>query len=84
MEDGREVQGAENVVGVTMPSKFNTPETISDAEKPANNLDIAFLSVPIVSVLEKFNEALEIVQGWDDSSVAYENLQARIRGTILM
>jgi len=76
--------GAENVVGITMPSKFNSPETIGDAQKLADNLGITFLAVPIGDVLEKFNETLGAVAGWDDNGIAYENLQARIRGTILM
>ncbi len=76
--------GAENVVGITMPSKFNSPETIGDAQKLADNLGIAFSAVPIGDVLEKFNETLGAVSGWDDNGIAYENLQARIRGTMLM
>jgi len=76
--------GAENVVGITMPSKFNSPDTIGDAEKLADNLGIMFLSVPIRRVLDKFNDTLAAVQDWDDGGIAYENLQARIRGTILM
>ena len=76
--------GTENVVGITMPSKFNTPDTIADAQKLADNLGITFLAVPIGDVLEKFNETLGAVSGWDNSGIAYENLQARIRGTMLM
>ncbi len=76
--------GAENVTGITMPSKFNSAETISDAEKCAKNLGIQFMTIPIGSVLEQFNGSLEKVDGWDSKGLAYENLQARIRGTILM
>jgi NAD+ synthase (glutamine-hydrolysing) len=76
--------GAENVIGITMPSKFNSSETISDAEKCAKNLGIKFMTIPIGSVLEQFNGSLEKVDGWNSSGLAYENLQARIRGTILM
>jgi NAD+ synthase (glutamine-hydrolysing) len=76
--------GAENVVGVTMPSKFNSVATISDAAKVARNLGIEFHTIPIGGVLEKFNETLNTIKGWRDAGVAYENLQARIRGTILM
>ena len=76
--------GAQNVLGVTMPSKFNSPDTISDAEKVAKNLGIEFRTIPIASVLNNFNDTLSIVEGWKDSGIAYENLQARIRGTILM
>ncbi|MHC4617654.1 MAG: NAD+ synthase [Planctomycetota bacterium] len=76
--------GAENVVGITMPSKFNSPETRADAEKLAKNLGIEFLAVPIEPVLEQFNRSLQSAPGWDSKGVAYENLQARIRGSILM
>lgn len=76
--------GAENVIGVTMPSKFNSPETISDAGKSAENLGIEFHTIPIGPILHPFHEALQIVEGWDSDGLAYENLQARIRGCILM
>ena len=76
--------GAENVVGITMPSKFNSPETIADAGKVAENLGVEFLTIPIEAVLEQFNQLLASVQGWDSKGIAYENLQARIRGCILM
>ena len=79
-----EALGAENVVGVTMPSKFNSPETISDAEKLAENLDIEFHTIPIAPVLGPFHEALQTVEGWNSDGLAFENLQARIRGCILM
>ncbi len=76
--------GKENVVGVTMPTKFNSPETINDAEKTAKNLGIEFHTIPIEQVLEGFNRELAKVAGWNDKGLAFENLQARIRGTILM
>ena len=76
--------GPENVVGITMPSKFNSPQTISDAEKLAKNLGIEFHTIPIGLVLEKFDKALQSIPGWDSKGIAYENLQARIRGTMLM
>lgn len=76
--------GSENIVGITMPSRFNAPETLSDAAELAQNLGIEFHTIPIESVLAGFDEALGMVKGWSNSGVAYENLQARIRGTILM
>lgn len=76
--------GAENVVGITMPSEFNSPETIADAGKVAENLGIEFLSIPIGPTLAQFDRALKQAPGWDSKGVAYENLQARIRGSILM
>ena len=50
--------GAKNVVGITMPSKFNSPETVKDAQMLADNLDIEFYSIPIESVLDKFNTSV--------------------------
>ncbi|MHC4388582.1 MAG: NAD+ synthase, partial [Planctomycetota bacterium] len=76
--------GKENVVGLTMPSKFNSPETRTAAEKLAKNLGIEFLTIPIESILGEFNKGLNGVKGWDGEGIAYENLQARIRGSILM
>jgi NAD+ synthase (glutamine-hydrolysing) len=76
--------GAENVIGITMPSKFNSPDTIGDAEKCAKNLGIQFMTIPIGPALEQFNGSLQTAPGWDSEGIAYENLQARIRGTILM
>lgn len=76
--------GPENVIGITMPSKFNSPQTRADAEKLANNLKIEFLTIPIDLVLGQFDKALSDVQEWNNQGIAYENLQARIRGNILM
>jgi NAD+ synthase (glutamine-hydrolysing) len=76
--------GKENVTGITMPSRFNTDQTKSDAAKLAENLGIEFLTIPIEQTLQQFDKALSMVKGWNNEGVAYENLQARIRGTILM
>jgi len=76
--------GAENVIGISMPSEFNSPETISDAEKLAKNLGIEFHTIPIGPMLAQFHKSLQTVEGWNDEGIAYENLQARIRGCILM
>jgi NAD+ synthase (glutamine-hydrolysing) len=76
--------GKENVVGVTMPTRFNAAETIGDAEKIAKNLGIEFHNIPIEKILQSFNQELGEISGWNEKGLAYENLQARIRGTILM
>ncbi|MHC4653387.1 MAG: NAD+ synthase [Planctomycetota bacterium] len=76
--------GPENVLGITMPSKFNSPETIADAKIMAKNLGIEFLTIPIEPILKQFDQALKKAPGWDSKGIAYENLQARIRGGILM
>ncbi len=76
--------GKENVIGVTMPTKFNAAETINDAEKVAKNLGIVFYNIPIEKILQSFSQELGEISGWDEKGLAFENLQARIRGTILM
>jgi NAD+ synthase (glutamine-hydrolysing) len=76
--------GAQNVVGISMPSQFNSPETQSDAQELAENLGVSFLTIPISPILEQFGVSLRSAAGWDSEGVAYENLQARIRGNILM
>lgn len=76
--------GKENVLGITMPSKFNSPQTRNDAENLAKNLGIGFLTIPIEPILGQFDSSLHTVAGWDNTGIAYENLQARIRGSILM
>jgi NAD+ synthase (glutamine-hydrolysing) len=76
--------GAENVQCITMPSRFNSPETIADAKRVADNLGCPLLTIPIEPILKPFHESLKADPRWDDRGVAYENLQARIRGMILM
>jgi NAD+ synthase (glutamine-hydrolysing) len=76
--------GAKKIIGVTMPSKFNSPDTINDAQLLADNLDIEFYSVPIETVLDKFDSLFGKFDKWTTDGTAYENLQARIRGCILM
>jgi len=79
-----EALGAGNVLGITMPSRFNSPETIADSQKVADNLGFELLTIPIEPILTPFSQSLGAVPDWDDKGLAYENLQARIRGTVLM
>jgi NAD+ synthase (glutamine-hydrolysing) len=76
--------GAENMQTVTMPSRFNSPETIADAQLVADNLGCPLLTIPIEPILRQFHESLTADPRWNDQGLAYENLQARIRGMILM
>jgi NAD+ synthase (glutamine-hydrolysing) len=76
--------GAENVTGITIPTRFNSSETQRDAAKTAENLGIEFMSIPIQSVLGEFDKQLGAVKSWNNQGIAYENLQARIRGIIMM
>jgi NAD+ synthase (glutamine-hydrolysing) len=76
--------GPENVQCVTMPSRFNSPETIADSKLVADNLGCPLLAIPIEPILTQFDQSLKADPRWTDRGIAYENLQARIRGMILM
>jgi NAD+ synthetase len=76
--------GPENVICVTMPSRFNSPDTIADSRLVADNLGCPLLTIPIEPILKPFHESLQAEPRWNDKGLAYENLQARIRGMILM
>ncbi len=79
-----EALGADNVVGVTMPSQFTSRETRTDAEVLAANLGIRLVTVPIKAILEVYLSELDPAFGPGPRGVEVENLQARIRGNILM
>jgi len=79
-----EAFGAENVTGVAMPSKFNSPESLADAKDLAARLKIKFEVVPIEGLAASFESALKIPFAGKKEDVTEENLQARIRGTLLM
>ena len=76
--------GSENVTGVTMPSRFTSGETLSDAVLVAQHLAIRLISAPIEKILKSFMDTLSDTFGNGPLGVEYENLQARIRGAILM
>jgi NAD+ synthase (glutamine-hydrolysing) len=76
--------GADNVVGVTMPSRFNSAETISDAGKLAANLGIRFMEIPIEPIYKTMLGALAPAFEHTAPNEAEENMQARVRGTLLM
>ena len=76
--------GADRVHLVSMPSRFSSDETRSDAERLAENLGAAFREIPIEMVVEAFREVLREPTGGGPEGLAAENLQARVRGVILM
>lgn len=76
--------GREHVTGVAMPGPYSSQHSLEDAEALARNLGIRFLVVPITGVFESFLQALRDAFKGLPSDVTEENLQARIRGTILM
>jgi len=76
--------GTENVTGITMPSQYTSDETFSDAELLAENLGVKILTVPIKEIYADYAGELGPHLGKGDLGVTGENLQARIRGNILM
>lgn len=76
--------GADRVAAVTMPSQYSSGETLSDAGQIAANLGVEFHTIPIFPIFGKFTEGLSTV--WENAApdLAEENLQARIRGTLIM
>jgi len=79
-----EALGRENVLGISMPSPYSSAGSVTDSEKLASNLGIRFLVIPITQVFESY---LTIFDGFLEGrrlDIAEENLQARIRGNILM
>ena len=79
-----EALGKENVTGVTMPSPYSSSGTRSDARRLAGHLGIDFLSLPITPVFKAFKRTLAGPFKGLKEDVAEENIQARIRGTLLM
>jgi len=76
--------GKSNVVGVAMPSEYSSPGSISDAKLLAQNLGIKLITIPIAKVFQAYLGALAEAFKRTEPNVTEENIQARIRGNILM
>ncbi len=79
-----DAMGRENVTGILMPSRYTSAESARDAGETAENLGITFMEIPIDEVFSKYLELLKPAFGERSPDTAEENLQARIRGNILM
>ena len=79
-----EALGADNVLGVGMPSEFSSTGSIDDARALAENLGIRFELVAIRDVFTQYQQALEPLFAGTPFGLAEENLQSRIRGVLLM
>ena len=75
--------GAENVIGVSMPSRYSSPGSESDAEALARNLGIQFQVIPIEKTFSSYLETLAEPFKNTRPDVTEENIQARIRGNML-
>jgi NAD+ synthase (glutamine-hydrolysing) len=79
-----EALGAENVAGIGMPSEYSSTGSVTDAETLALNLGIAFTTMAIADIYTEFSGALEPFFKGTNFGLAEENLQPRIRGSLLM
>ena len=76
--------GKENVVGITMPSRYSSEGSISDSKKLADNLGLDLWEVPIEPAHQAFTDMLAEQFKGTEANVAEENVQARVRGNVLM
>ncbi len=79
-----EALGRENVVAVVMPSRYNVTETQADARILAGRLGVTCKEIAINDLMEAYDRALSREFAGTTPNIAEENLQARIRGNILM
>jgi len=76
--------GSDNVIGVALPSKYNTEESLIDAKLLAENLDIEFKVIEIEEIVNIFRNTLKESVGEELGQTTDENIQSRVRGNILM
>ena len=76
--------GSNNVVGVALPSKYNTEESLVDARLLAENLDIEFKVIEIEEIVNIFRNTLKESVNDELGPITDENIQSRVRGNILM
>ncbi len=79
-----EALGADRVHGVAMPSRYSSRQSVEDARRLAENLGIECTTIPIEPVHRAMEEAVRPCFGDRPPDVAEENIQARVRGNILM
>lgn len=79
-----EALGKDHVVGVAMPSRFSSLDSLKDAEQLASNLGIRLITIPIEAPFKSYLSLLEPFFEGKEPDTTEENLQARIRGMILM
>ena len=76
--------GKENVLGVLMPSPYSSDHSVNDALELAENLGIQTHTLPIGQVMQAYDQTLEPLFAGTNFGLAEENIQARIRGNLLM
>ncbi|MFW5730122.1 MAG: NAD+ synthase [Desulfonatronovibrionaceae bacterium] len=81
---GARALGPENVTGVLMPSPYSSRASMDYAYKLASNLGIKTVTLPINSLMDEYDHSLDPVFHGLDRDTTEENIQARIRGNLLM
>ncbi len=76
--------GKDNVHGVSMPSVFSSEHSKDDAKQLADNLGIDYFSIPIPDIVDEYEKTLSPHFTGTERNVAEENIQARVRGNLLM
>jgi len=76
--------GKENVSGILMPSIYSSRESINDAKELSDNLGIGYTTIPISDIYSSYLENLSAIFKHSEINVTKENIQARIRGNIIM
>ncbi len=76
--------GARNVTGVSMPGPYSSVGSIRDSQQLASNLGIELIALPISETFESYRQVLARTFEGYPQNVAEENIQARIRGNLLM
>lgn len=79
-----EALGADNVAAVTMPSRYSSAGSVDDSVTLCQNLGIQLYTHPIADTVATYAQQFEVTYGQPLKGLALENLQARIRGTVLM
>ncbi len=79
-----EALGRENIAAMTMPSEYSSEGSVSDSQRLCENLEIKLYTHPIRELVDVYRKAFEQSTGTAMAGLALENLQARVRGTILM
>jgi NAD+ synthetase len=79
-----EALGPDHVLGVAMPTRYSSTHSVADAESLARALGIGYDVIPIDTVFQSYLDVLAPVLGGGPLGATEENLQARVRGAVLM
>jgi NAD+ synthetase len=79
-----ETMGPENVVAITMPSRYSSTGSVGDSEILCRNLGVKLYVHPVREPVERYEQGFAAAFGTPLQGLALENLQARVRGTVLM